>query len=349
MSESSSSEPANISELLRNLRDSYVSKENLESFGDQLFNRITSELTHQFAAMSIDDKPKFKGKQPLQQILPELSEEAAENGQKIGNIEILSTANSTVHDLDNDVIMKSNFKFNNNNLTQVPEPGFFNGDTSETELFCELCEATFKTYPNNTWPEDAKVNFVKTRLRNAARNWYLTKYKKNTAPATMKELLNGLKESFNNIGNLKLAKIKLISLKQEYNNINNYIEEFRNLTHKFGLEEEALALLFYNGLHSRYQEEIQKLEDFPVTLESIITKCILFENTMKNKSKIKEATGKNFRNKSNKNYSKNYKNYKKNYKNNNYNNYNYNKSNTQQKYDNNGEGNVKAQKINSKN
>lgn len=93
-------------------------------------------------------------------------------------------------------------------LNQVPEPGFFSGKTSETELFCQLCEDTFRTIPNKYLPEEIKINFVKSRLRDLARNWYLIKYRGNIKPGSMFELLTGLKATFSNVANSKLAKIK---------------------------------------------------------------------------------------------------------------------------------------------
>eukprot|EP00833_Pecoramyces_ruminatium_P007541 jgi/Orpsp1_1/1181573/evm.model.c7180000077753.1 len=187
---------------------------------------------------------------------------------------------TTQYDLDHDVIMRSRFAYS---INQVPEPGFFSGKTSETDLFCQLCEDIFKTYPNRYWPEDAKVNFVQSRLRDSARNWFLAKYKNNTLPATMQELIDGLRTAFNNVASIKLAKIKLIKLRQTYGRINDYIEEFRTYARNFNWDEEALTLIFYNGLHPKYQEEIEKAEIFPVNLESIITKCILFENSLNTK------------------------------------------------------------------
>jgi len=57
-----------------------------------------------------------------------------------------------------------------------------------------------------------------------------------------------------------------------------------------------LTLIFYNGLHPRDQEEIQKSEVFPTTLESIITTCILFENSINIKNTIRQSnTNKNIK------------------------------------------------------
>ena len=264
------------------------------------------------------------------------------------NNEDSSVDDSTHYDLDHDVIMRSRFAYT---VNQVPEPGFFVGNTTETDLFCQLCEDTFKTYPNRFWPEDAKINFVKSRLRDAARNWYLTRYKDNTEPATLNELLNGLKEAFTNVASNKLAKINLVNLKQAYGKVNEYIEQFRSYTRQFNWNEEALVLFYYNGLHPRYQEEINKSEDFPVKMEDIITKTILFENSISAKNKIKQVNQnktikrKNFnyeqRNK-NKNFNNNY------HSNNTNNNYNFNKTNFNNNNKNNNVIN-KVQKINSKN
>jgi len=71
-------------------------------------------------------------------------------------------------------------------LIQVPDPGMFSGKISEIDLFCQLCEDTFKTRPNSKLPEETKISFAKSRLRDSARNWYLS---------------------------YKIAKIKLLQLK----------------------------------------------------------------------------------------------------------------------------------------
>ncbi len=234
----------------------------------------TDELTEMFNNISLEENQKPK-----------------KNRTTIDSRNLTPMSAQVKYDLDHDVVMKSNCS--NTSLIQVPDPGFFSGDTSETDLFCELCEDTFNTSPNNELPEDIRVNFVKSRLRGSARNWYLSKYKNNVVPATMFELLMGLKGAFNNVGSVKLAKIKLVSLRHNYGNINKYIEEFRTLTCNLNFEEEPSALLFYIGLHPKYQEEIQKLETFPETLESIITTCILLENTLKNSMKLRESTSYN--------------------------------------------------------
>ena len=90
-------------------------------------------------------------------------------------------------------------------LIQVPELGFFSGKPSETELFCQLCEDTFRTTPNRYLSEETKINFVKSRLRDSTWNWYLNKYKDNFRPGSMHELLTGLKTAFSNVASYKLA------------------------------------------------------------------------------------------------------------------------------------------------
>ena len=259
-----------------------------------------------------------------------------------------SDDNSTHYDLDHDVIMKSRFAYTVNQI----EPGLFSGDTSQTDLFCQLCEDILSSYPNRFWPEDAKINYVKGRLRGAARSWFLIKYPGNLFPANVKELLDGLREAFSNVASYKLAKIKLAKIKQSYGKVDQYIEEFRSYTQQLNWNNEALVLFFYNGLHPRYQEEIEKDEIFPVTLESIITKCILFETSLNTKNKIRQVSGnknnkeKKFNHRRNSNFrNRNFNNYNNN--NNNYNNYN-NKFNNN-KYNNNDNNNIKVQKINSKN
>ena len=264
--------------------------------------------------------------------------------QKIEDNDSSSEATTSTHyDLDHDVIMKSRFAYT---VTQVPDPGLFTGKTSETELFCQLCEDTFKTYPHRYWPEDSKVNFVKSRLRGSARSWYLTKYKDNIYPATLKELLDGLKKAFTNVASVKLAKIKLVNLKQTYGKIDEYIEEFRSYIRQFNWSDETLALFFYAGLHIKYQEEINKSEEFPTKLEDIITKVILYENSLNTKNKIREvSSNKNNNKKKNTNLNSNSKNKNKNYR---FNNNNYSKNNNYNNSKNNDYIN-NVQKISSKN
>ena len=112
----------------------------------------------------------------LEEKLGKTKEVLSKNFKKMidEKMEVSSEILSTEYDSDNDVIMRSRI---NAPVRQVPEPGFFSGDTNQTELFCELCSATFKTYPNNQLPEDVKINFVQSRLRDSARIWYRIKYK----------------------------------------------------------------------------------------------------------------------------------------------------------------------------
>ena len=259
---------------------------------------------------------------------------------------ILEAATSDTHyDLDHDVVMRT--KNYSAPLHQVPEPGFFSGKTSETDLFCQLCEDTFKTSPYKYVSEETKINFVKSRLRDSARNWYLTKYKDNIVPTTLHELLTGLRTAFTNIASLKLAKIKLATLKQNYGKLNEYIEEFRNYTRQIKPNDEYLAIIFYSGLHPKYQEEVQKADVFPTTLEDIITKCILFENSLSVKNKINQSnSNKNLRKRSSNSHSNRYNN-NKNY-NNNYNKNSFNKNN-QNKTTNQNNDVSKATKITAKN
>ena len=252
-----------------------------------------------------------------------------------------SSATSTRYDLDHDVIMRTRFSYP---VNQVPEPGFFNGTVKDTELFCELCSATFKSFPNKSLPEEVKINFVQSRLRDSARSWFLSKYHDNLYPATMDELLNGIKTAFPNVAGPKLAQIQLLELKQNYGKINDYIEKFRNYSNLVQLEEKSLALIFFNGLHPKYKDEIKKLDTLPTTLEDIITKCIIFESSLQVNNKIKNSnknpkrkfSNKNFRNKNKNNYQNNFKN-------------NYFKNNNKNNSNNNGDSTIKVQKLTSKN
>ncbi len=321
-------------DILTELHENYIKDEVFINFQNQLDKKL-KDLEEHFPVVykAIGD---FDLK--LEKLINEVKELA--NKPNSNNDDAVST--HTRYDLDHDVIMRNGTTAP---LIQVPDPGMFSGDTSETELFCQLCEDTFKTHPNRNLPEETKINFVKSRLRDSARNWYLTKYKDNIYPASMQELLDGLRISFSNVASYKIAKIKLLQLKHSYGKLNNYIDEFRSLSQQFKWDEEALTLMFFNGLHPRYQEEIEKSEVFPTSLESIITKYILIESSITNKNKIQN--NKNLKKKStNFQYNNNYKQQKKQFNNhNNRNNYqNYNQNNN-----NNNNNNFKAQKISSKN
>ena len=104
-----------------------------------------------------------------------------------------NASTSTRYDNDHDVIMRSAFPYT---VAQVPEPGLFSGDISETELFCQLCGDTFKTYPCKLWATESKINFVQSRLRGAARSWFQTKYPAGTSPSSLETLLDELKKAF---------------------------------------------------------------------------------------------------------------------------------------------------------
>ena len=172
---------------------------------------------------------------------------------------------------------------------QIPDPGFFTGNTSDTDLFCQLCEDTFRSYPNCDYPEETKINFVKSRLRDSARSWYFAKYKDDSGPYTMKELIFGLRKSFSNIASYKLAKIKLTKFKQNYGKKLMII--FKNLEcillNLFGMKKH-LHYSFIMDYTLNIKEEIEKAENFPITLEDIITKCIiLFEGSLSTKNQIR--------------------------------------------------------------
>ena len=53
-----------------------------------------------------------------------------------------NASTATRYDNDHDVIMRSSFPYT---VAQVPEPGLFDGDVSESEFFSQLCGDTFKT------------------------------------------------------------------------------------------------------------------------------------------------------------------------------------------------------------
>ncbi|OUM59218.1 hypothetical protein PIROE2DRAFT_15312 [Piromyces sp. E2] len=78
-----------------------------------------------------------------------------------------STAGSTRYDLDFDVIMKNKYT---SPINQVPDPGFFYGDTNETELFChvpntmvEVLEELKKAFSNIASIKLAKIKMMKLK------------------------------------------------------------------------------------------------------------------------------------------------------------------------------------------
>ncbi len=322
-----------VMDVVTDVSNNYISTQEFTNFKTDLESYLTNLKNDNNAILNeiakISARINSTNERNNEDILPVPTGEAT---PRPVNIETRSV--TTQHDLDNDVIMRNTFPMFPN---QVPEPGLFTGKTTDTDLFCQLCEDTFKSYPNNRLPEDFRINFVKSRLRDGARSWFLTKYK-DIGPATMIELLNEIRRWFSDNSSVKLAKIQLVKLKHNYGKINEYIDQFRSLTRSFAWNEEALTLFFYNGLHAKFQEEIDKMEEFPTTLESIITKCILFENALDSKAKLKNNNSsnnnKNFKKKNsnynynnNNSYNKNYKNNNNGYnKNNNFNNKNQNNS-----------------------
>lgn len=323
-------------DILNNVQKNYVTINDMKVFEERIQNQfnVLNQNTQNFKEVLESISNKINSIQ---------SKENENNSSHIPHIPPPpSTVGSTRYDLDFDVIMKNKYT---SPINQVPDPGLFYGNTNETELFCQMCEDTFKTYPNKHLLEEAKINFVQSRLRGAARNWYLTKYNNNERPVSMEKLLKEIKEAFPNIGSYKLAKIKMIKLKQTFGKINNYMEEFRSYSQLFNWNEEALTLIFYNGLHPKYQEEIDRMDVFPTTLEAIFTKCILYEESLSLKNKLNNSNNNKKKNNFNSNNKNNFNN-----NNNNSNNYQYkNNNNNFNNNNNNKYSNTKAQKINTKN
>ncbi len=241
--------------------------------------------------------------------------------------------NNIEFDEDHDVIMRNGIT---SSVTPVPDPGLFSGDTKQTTLFCELCESILNTYPYNQLTIDEQKNFITSRLRGPARIWYQIKYKEND-PVDVKEIIEELKKAFSNITSIKLAKIQLIELKQSYGKIEDYIEKFRTYSGCLEINATGLSLLFLNGLHPKYKNEIKKTDVLPESLEEMITKCIMYENSLKTNNKLNIHTSNkndNYRKRNNRKFNKNFS------KNNNKNSNNNNSNN---------KDNIYAQKINTKN
>ena len=283
------------SSIVSGVSESFISKEDFQSyhqeimkkFGtyDQVNNEILTSLEslkkatlyfkHELSSRSPKGKSTHSG--PINTpTMPEASTSYDDNA-----------STTTRYDNDHDVIMRSAFPYT---VAQVPDPGLFDGKVSEAELFCQLCADTFKTFPCKLWEEDAKINFVQSRLRGAARSWYQTKYSNGTAPPSLEILLYELRNAFPDLVSKKLKKINLVNLKHSYGKINEYIDSFRKLTADLAWPEEPLVLFFYNGLHPKFKEEINKMEKFPEKIEEITTKCILFESSQESKARIGQIT-----------------------------------------------------------
>ena len=284
------------SDIVTGVSEGFVSKEDLHNYHQEVmkqfaaYDRVNNEILSSLDSIkkaTLFLNQQRKGKAPA-------DASASTSTPPIGNIFIPqppvddNASTTTRYDSDHDVIMRSAFPYT---VAQVPEPGLFSGDISETELFCQLCADTFKTYPCKLWPEDSKINFVQSRLRGAARSWYQTKYPSGVLPVSLEVLLDELRRAFPDLISKKLKKISLVNLKHTYGKIKEYIDSFRKLTADLGWPEEPLVLLFYNGLHPKFKEEINKMEIFPEKIEEIITKCILFESSQESKAKISQIAG----------------------------------------------------------
>jgi len=114
------------------------------------------------------------------------------------------------------------------------------------------------------------------------------------------------------------------------------------------LSDASLTLLFLNGLHPKYKNEIKKADVIPETLEEMITKCILFENSLKLNNKLNSQAN----NKKHNNRDHNNRNHNNRIPNNNHDsggksNKNFSKNSNHN--GNNSNNNINAQKISSQN
>jgi len=166
---------------------------------------------------------------------------------------------------------------------------FFSGNINETYLLCQLFKYTFNTL---RLPEDVKINFAKSRLRDLSRNWYIAPYNENNHPRTLKELIDNIRKTYANVASKKLSKIQLVKLKYSYGKINEYIEKFRTLTtgYWFVIEWRSFSFFFffffffYNGLYPKFKEE--KMDEFPSKPGDIYIMCILFKDNIKSKDQL---------------------------------------------------------------
>ena len=304
--------------IIKEVKGKYVSRTELDQFSKNFSAELEKYLNNKLIEFQ---------QQLIAQIMPRDKGKEPETGSNSG---------STQYDADDDVIMKSKFVAP---LNQAPDAELFDGDSTKTELFCDICKATFNFFPYSSLPETVKIDYVKLRLRGSARSWYQFKHPEGQEPFTLDLLLDEIRAAFPNVLSQKLAKIQILKLRQQFGKVKDYIEEFRNLSSRVNLEEKSLTLLFYNGLHPKIQHQINKLEVLPESLEDMITKCIVYENNMAVTQKLNnnKSSNKQLNHKKSK---KHFKNNKSNY-NNNYQNFN-NKNATSIDIN-------KIQKINSKN
>lgn len=274
-----------LANAIVDIRKTYATKEELV----ELRANINEDVSKGFS--NITQKFDFS-LQTLQTTIEELNNKIMVTNKKEEKKEtetieptpsVIDSSCSTKYDYEHDTIMKAHLS---SLIKQVPDPGEYDGETSKTELFCSLCESLFKTCPYNKCSELEKVDFVKCRLRSLARNWYFSKYEKKD-PSTMDELLKELKSTFSNVTDVKLAKIELTQLRQEWGKINEYIEELK-LSNICIPEEQTKIFTFYNGLHPSYKDEINKMDTFPETFDAITTKVIIFEKSLKTKNKLNQ-------------------------------------------------------------
>ena len=302
----------------------FLSTQDLDKFKHELNTALSDYLTQQLGKNTEDLLER------MTEMLKEYNNEDA--------------TTSTDYDEDHDVIMRNGIT---SSVTPVPDPGLFSGNTNETKLFCELCESIINTYPYNQLTEAEKKNFITSRLRGSARTWYQIKFK-NAAPNTARNILIELSQAFSNVTSIKLAKIQLVELRQSYGKIDEYIEKFRNYSCRLEIDDASLTLLFLNGLHPKYKNEIKKADVIPETLEEMITKCILFENSLKLNNKLNSQAN----NKKHNNRDHNNRNHNNRIPNNNYDSGGKSNKNFSKNYNHNGNNsnnNINAQKISSQN
>ncbi|ORX76429.1 hypothetical protein BCR32DRAFT_284200 [Anaeromyces robustus] len=205
------------SNIVSDVNQGFVSKDDLQCYHQEVmkqfqsYERFNNEILNSIESLkkaTLYFKHELKQKERL---YPGAMASTGEQPIPVVTTSVLQptfddNATITRFDLDHDVIMRTAFPYT---VAQVPETGLFYGDISEIDLFCQLCGDTFKTYPCKLWPEEAKINFVQSRLRGNARSWYQTKYPIGTVPSSLWILLEELKRAFHDFVNRKLKKIKL--------------------------------------------------------------------------------------------------------------------------------------------
>ncbi|OUM65293.1 hypothetical protein PIROE2DRAFT_60147 [Piromyces sp. E2] len=149
---------------------------------------------------------------------------------------------------------------------------------NSNELFNRMAEMLKKIKNNNE--------------NNTENNTTFTKYDNDEDDTnTRNGITKQCSEKIESLSKLSTIHLQLIELRQSFGKIHEYIEKFKMYSCCLDIDDSSLSLLFLNGLHPKYRNEIKKAEVLPNTLEEMITQCILYENSLKTNNKVNSHSG----------------------------------------------------------